>query len=293
MKTVCIATALAVLAGGTLLAPVAAQTPASAPVSTRASAEPPLPALRLLPKQSEEEIDLFLERSNLWFSEGKRLLEEGKLEEGIVKLNASLDAFPNSEAYRLLVDAYLQKGWKRTAAHYYKEWLCDYEGKRWRITGEADTEHLMRYALLLQELGNWSEAVEIYNRGIVCLNPSNSNFAPVRVGAVFIATRVDRQRFRVEANLALGVAYLLKGATIMELRDKSIEHLKLAYQLQPNNPFVLFYLGHIYLMKNDNPKAVYWLNKAASSGNTAVQEGVNFTFDFYDLYGVKPVENTP
>ena len=142
------------------------------------------------PAIPQEEINQQMAEVASWVKKGETELKQKRVDEAIITFKYALKLnSASSSAYRGLADAYTARGDLTSAAQTYRTLLYPAPGKQWTTSMSVDPIILMRFALVLNQIGKKDEALTVYREGLYRLNYTdgkpNSDQFPVLIDTTF------------------------------------------------------------------------------------------------------------
>ena len=216
------------------------------------------------------------EKALVYVKEGRELLKMQKNDEAIASFKKALALDPLiSPVYVGLIDAYTAKGDLTSAAQIYRAWLYPAPGKRWSTSDAGNPIVLMRFALVLNQIGKKDEALTVYRHGLEGLRYPDGSLHTGTFPLILDTTFDGRDSeniympARLEAAARTALAIRVRLESMVSIADGEIqakEQLSRAMKANPRfGPAYLYY--------------ALTLKELARADKSITPEAVNAAFD--------------
>lgn len=176
------------------------------------------------------------QQDGMLIKDGNKHLQAGEFSqaEGDFRLNIQL-GFQNPSAYKGLAEAYIGQGETAPALETYRKLYTDEHFAH--STTLSDVTVLMNYAILLDQAGEWKDAVWAYEKGLSNITVTDSGNLP-KIDAHFTADTPQPAALEAGARIALGLQYSFYGNPD---NSKALDEYDKALSLEPDWAIANFY----------------------------------------------------
>lgn len=210
---------------------------------------------------------------------GQRLVKQRDLDGAAEAFRAAVDLRPRPEAYEMLIDALLLARRDAEALATFREYVYPKPGRKINSSGNQDADTLLHFALLLAKMGQYEEAIAVYQAG----EAKVSNVFGPRVDLAFFPKAFNKAVFEAAVRTCLGLEARMFRTDPEGVKANTIalaEYRK-AIAAKPDFALAHFYLGETLRVVNGGlsaeARAAY--EKAAKLGRgevaTKAQEALN------------------
>lgn len=241
---------------------------------------------------------LFPESGDLGAVIGEIQTRQGKLDQAIASFKTSLPGSP-ARAYEGLAVALDLAGRDAEAIAAYRQvvyrdpsrdWITENgqslkamvepDGPVWNTSRSNDPDFLMRYALLLSKTGQYAEALQVYEWGLVQVYRDQKPFFPLRM----TVQTFDARLFEASAHMVLG----LTNRDKLDRDGTALAEYRKALALSPHYGAAYLCMGYTYLSMGKYDDTKIALQKAIQWGRGEVREKAQYQIERVPYMAPRP-----
>ncbi|MDQ2733076.1 MAG: tetratricopeptide repeat protein [Armatimonadota bacterium] len=232
-------------------------------------------------KLSEEFAKLFTKilitsgQSDTLSKTGDRFAKDGDWQSAQSYYQQALEQLPtNQDALYGLMECSKATGDTQKEIEYYRKAVYSSNPASMGF-GEGDTNRLMNFVLLLNQTGNTSEALYVYQHAAFLLNyeDGKQHLKVLLPEVVAVRTLGDQVRYTPERLQALAETAIAHEEMGFGSDKEAVSHMQDAVKLYPDSPVTYYYLGDSLLVKDRaGAKAAY--QKAVQFGDAQTAAAV-------------------